>query len=117
MCSLTLLVTAVAILPQAAAQENGEAEGAEGGEAKPEGEEKEAEPVDEAAQEQATDDLALTIIMGIVSSRPAQPQAGEDQTAAAAAASDKRDDRRGSHRGGEATTLPRDQLCKAVYCW
>ena len=53
----------------------------------------EPEPVDEAAQEQATDDLALTIIMGIVSNRK-PPMPAEE------APSDRRDERRSSHRGG-----------------
>lgn len=58
----------------------------------------EVEPPDEAAQEQATDDLALTIIMGIVSNRrlPAPPE--EPQP-------DRRDERRSSHRGEAARAL------------
>lgn len=50
------------------------------------------EPPDEAAQEQATDDLALTIIMGIVSNRRLPPAPEEPQA-------DRRDERRSSHRG------------------
>lgn len=85
------------------AQANGDAGGSESepaaaaaeGEDKPKPEEgeEEPEPVDEAAQEQVTDDLALTIIMGIVSNRKLPPPPPTDEL------TDKREERRSSHRG------------------
>lgn len=97
--ALPISVCDIAPLPPLQAAAAADAEGTPAGDEGDEGHKEKAaspEPIDEAAQEQATDDLALTIIMGVVSNRPAPPATGE---AAAAAAEKKEEGRRSSHRG------------------
>lgn len=68
------------------------------------------EEIDEAAQEQATDDLALAIIMGIVSGRstPPPPDSGEK--------SKDRDKSRERSDRERAPGPPRDGECMTIVC-